>query len=145
MTGDEEDGEVLTGGKLWSGGQRKPQRLPTMEPEVPAAAKDRAYAAFSTRDRPDALQLMRATEPSRNPTYSYLLDMSFDHHLQTALTLFYSFMVVEITGKNLGPIAHAINFRQCECITEFYAEIHDLPAAGEPLVNSISVKTGKGV
>jgi hypothetical protein len=143
MTGDEEDGELLTGRKLWSGGQRKPQRLPAMEPEVPTT-KDRAYTAFSTRDHPAALQLRRATEPARYPTYSYLLDMSFDHHLQSALTLFYSFEVVEITGDNLGQIAHAIDFRMCECITEFYAKIHDLPAAGEPLVKSISVKAAKG-
>src|ERR1700743_2890808 len=111
----DEDGDVLTGGKLWSAQHdRKQQRPPAMEPEVAAAKNDRAYAAFTTRDHPAGLQLRRATEPARYPTYTYLLDMSFDHHFETAITLFYSFEVVEITGEHLGPVAHAIDFRMCE-------------------------------
>jgi hypothetical protein len=147
---DDEDGELLTGGKLWSGQQRErarqwlPEKLAPVKPEP--EPEDRSYTAFDVRDRADRIQLQRATEPSRFPAYSYLLDISFDHHLQSAFTLFYSFgMVVEVTGENLGPIVHAIHFGTCERIREFHTTLHDCPAAGEPLVKAITIQLRKGV
>jgi hypothetical protein len=146
----DDDGEVLTGGRQWSGErERTPQwfqQLGKTPQAKPDATEDRAYSAFDTRERADRIELRRATQPSRFPSYSYLIDMSFDHHLRTAIMLFYSFgMVVEITGENLGPIAHAIHFGTCERITEFHKDLYDSPAPGEPLVKSISIQTAKAL
>ena len=149
---NDDDGEVMTGGgRLWSG-QRERSRtwLPPSEKVLPmqpeAPADDRAYKAFDTRERTDRIELRRATEPSRFPAYSYLIDMSYDHHLQSAFTLFYSFgMVVEVTGEGLWPVVHAIHFGMCERITEFHKDLHDTPAPGEPIVRKISIQLAKGL
>ena len=82
-------------GRLWGGG-REPSFQPdekVVPPEIPpavrpAAPHDRAYVAFEIRERADRLHIMRCAGPSRFPNY-HLLDISFDHHLQSAFTLIY--------------------------------------------------------
>lgn len=130
------------GGKLWSG--REPQADEKVLPLKPPAAKpatqdDRAYVSFEIRERAERLHIMRSAEPSRFPAYSYLLDISFDHHLQSAFTLIYTFMLVEVTGWNLGPIVHALSFGNCERIREYSPHLYDLPADGEPLIQKINI------
>jgi len=138
-------------GRLWSGGSgRAPQPdekvLPMTPPEarqaaVPAEHDDRAYVAFETREHAERLHIMRGAGPSRFPGYHYLLDISYDHHLQSAFTLIYTFMIVEVTGRNLGPIVHAVNFGNCERIREYHPKLYDPPAQGEPLIEKIHITT----
>jgi len=136
--------------RLWGGGEEGPAAqekvLPLKSPaEARPAARpsgapdDRAYAAFEIRERAERLHIVRATGPSRFPNYNYLLDISFDHHLQSAFTLIYTFMVVEVTGWNLEPIVHAISYGNCERIREFNAKLYDAPAKGEPLIEKIHI------
>lgn len=133
------------GNRLWTGRdaqQADEKVLPLKPPETRPIAKqpeDRAYVAFETRDRAERMQIMRSAAPSRFPAYSYLLDISFDHHHQSAFTLIYTFMIVEVTGWNLAPIVHAVNFGNCERITEFDARQHDHPAKDQPLVEKIVI------
>lgn len=127
--------------RLWSGSrpaQPEEKVLPLKAPTRPAP-DDRAYVPFELRDHATRLHIKRATQPSRFPAYSYLLDISYDHAQQSAFTLNYTFMIVEVTGWNLEPVVHAISFGNCERLTEFHAKLHDRPASGEPLIESIRI------
>jgi hypothetical protein len=134
-------------GRLW--GEGEPEILSHRDeivqpPQTPfgrrsAAAPGRAYVAFEIREHADRLHVVRAAGPSRFPSYSYLLDISFDHHLQSAFTLIYSFMVVEVTGSNLGPIVDAISLGNCDRIREYHPKSYDAPAHGEPFIEKIQI------
>ena len=129
------------GDRLWGGAREREREPQTDDKVVPLKrpAGDRAYLAFETSDRAERMNIMRAAAPSRFPSYSYLLDISFDHHLQSAFTLIYTFMIVEVTGRNLEPVVHAIGMGKCERIREYHAKLHDRPAEGEPLIEKISI------
>jgi hypothetical protein len=133
-------------GRLWGGG-REPssgQDEKVVPPEIPpavrpAAPHDRAYVAFEIQERTDRLHIMRCAGPSRFPNYNYLLDISFDHHLQSAFTLIYTFMIVEVTGSNLGPVVDAISLGDCERIREYHPKLYDPPAQGQPLIEKVQI------
>ena len=133
-------------GRLW-GGDREPSSPPDEKvlsmkaPSAirPAAPPDRAYVAFEIREGAERLHIMRGAGPSRFPNYSYLLDISFDHHLQSAFTLIYTFMIVEVTGSNLEPVVHAISSGDCERIREYHPKLHDRPGQDEPVIEKIQI------
>jgi hypothetical protein len=135
-------------GRLWGGGHapesasQTDERMPPLKvPSTirPTAAPNRGYVAFETREHADRLHIMRGAGPSRFPNYGYLLDISFDHHLQSAFTLIYTFMIVEVTGSNLGPVVHSISLGNCERIREYHPKVYDPPAQGEPLIEKIQI------
>lgn len=138
----EKDKGGFPGRRLWSGHEATaPAEGEVLEKRErkPAATADRAYEAHEVADRPHALEIMRATQPSRFPSYSYLLDIVFDRHLQSAFTLVYTFMIVEVYGCDLAPVVHAISARKCERIREFDRKRHDPPAAGQPIIEGIQI------
>jgi hypothetical protein len=112
-----------------------PRVLPLAVPEP----GDRTYAAFAVREHAPRLNIRCARGPSRFPGYHYLLDIIFDYDFSAAFTLVYTFMVVEVTGQNLEPIAHAIAYGSCERIVEFHPRHHERPAAGEPMIEAIKI------
>jgi hypothetical protein len=128
-------------GKLWSGRERErePQPDDKVVPLKRPAGDDRAYLAFETSDRAERLHILRGAAPSRFPSYSYLLDISFDHHLQSAFTLIFTFMIVEVTGRNLEPVVQAIGMGKCQRISEYHPKLYDSPAEGEPLIEKIQI------
>jgi hypothetical protein len=133
-------------GRLWGGG-REPSFQPAEKvgpPGAPPEARsavppNRAYVAFEIQERTDRLHIMRCAGPSRFPNYNYLLDISFDHHLQSAFTLIYTFMIVEVTGSNLWPVVDAISHGNCERIREYHPKLYDHPALGEPLIEKVQI------
>jgi hypothetical protein len=146
----DEDDELLTR-RAWSG-QREAKLSWLQQPEQPPSRKpetdpdDRTYKAFELHDRADCIEIERVNLPSRLPSYSYLIDVSYDHHHHSAMTLFYSFgMVVEITGRNLYEVMHAIKYRQCDHIRPFNPKRHDLPVAGQSLITEINIHTGSAL
>lgn len=105
---------------------------------LPQQAHGNGYVPFFLRDRADRLQIVPVSEPSRFPVYSSLLDIIFDHDHQSAFTLVYSFMLVKVTGSNLGPIVHALNFGRCAAIHEYYPKRYSGPPdQDKPLVERI--------
>jgi hypothetical protein len=121
---------------LWGGEKRESAEvLEKPRPSVP----DRTYEAYKNADRPHSLEIVRATQATRFPSYSYLLDVIYDRHLQSALTLVYTFMIVEIEGADLEAVAHSISDRKCERITEFDKKRYDAPASGDPIIKRIEV------
>ena len=126
--------------RLWSSSEtpRSKAEKPRQDPQP--EGDPRTYAAFDLRDRSEVLSIYSATGPCRNPAYSYLLDVVYEHHFQSAFQLIYSFMGIEVKGENLGPIVHAINFRQCACIRQYHRELFDHPPVnGEPVIHSITL------
>jgi hypothetical protein len=137
-------------GRLWSGstgrekGRREADRQPLPSPadegDMPLFSHDRTYAALEFRDNATRLHIQCASLPSRLPAYSYLLDIIYDHDHDSIFTLVYSFMVVEVTGRNLWPIVHAINFGRAERIREFHKKLYDPPASQkDPFIESIKI------
>ena len=129
----------LFAGKLWRE-NAKDRREPAPPPPMPQRrADDRTYTAFDTREHADCLHIHCATQPSHYPSYHYLMNVIFDHDFQSAFTLVFSFMSVEVTGRNLASVVHAISFRSCERIREFHTKFHDQPAKDQPVIESIKV------
>lgn len=133
--------------RLWSGAPTaKPNDRTKPEPQaaddeygiLPQQTHRNGYVPFFLRDRPERVQLVPVSEPSRFPAYSSLLDIIFDHDHQSAFTLVYSFMLVKVTGSNLGPIVQALNFGQCAVIHQYYPKRFSTPPdPDKPLVESI--------
>ena len=133
--------------RLWSStGTAKPREQAQPEPQaandeyeiLPQQAHRNGYVPFCLRDHAERLQVVPVSEPSRFPAYSSLLDIIFDHDHQSAFTLVYSFMLVKLTGSNLGPIVHALNFGRCAAIHQYYpSRFSGPPDPDKPLVESI--------
>ena len=137
------DSERGPSGRLWSGEGKKastPSPMLSSSPR-PEAKPDRAYVAFTVRDQAERLEINRAAAPTRFPATSYLLDISYDRFHQSAFTLVYTFMVVDVQGWNLEPVVDAISLGNCGCITEFDKHQHDQPGKGQPLIESIQITT----
>ncbi len=135
-------------GRLWSTGAAK-EKPPRPEPSystdnVVELRPDRAYKAFEVREHPASLHIFCATQPSRYPAYSSLLDIIHDHDFDKVFTLLYSFMLVEVTGNHLAEVVHAISYRNCERITEFHTKHHDRPAATDPIIESVRITAAIG-
>lgn len=132
-------------GKLWSGEtpKEKPARRETEH--VAQIRPARAYAAFEVRqEHPQRLHICCATQPSRYPAYSSLLDIIHERDFDRAFTLVYSFMLVEVTGNHLGAIVHAIANGNCARITEYHAKLYDRPGADAPIIESVKVTAAIG-
>jgi hypothetical protein len=131
-------------GRLWSAG---PTREKPTRPEPPSRPNDnvvqlrhdRPYVAFEVRDHPARIHICCATQPSTYPAYSSLLTILHDPTFDKAFTLVYSFMLAEITGHDLGAIVHAINYGNCERITEYHPKLYERPAANEPIIESVKI------
>ena len=132
--------------RLWGGGAKeKPQRPePERSSNVVPRRPDRTYVAQEIREHAQRLHIRCATQPSRFPAYSSLLDIIHDHDFDKAFTLVYSFMLVEVTGSRLGAIVHAISSGSCERIHEFHKKLHDAPTADEPIIDSIKIISAIG-
>ena len=134
-------------GRLWSGdAARGNATRPEPQPSdnVVQLRPDRAYAAHEVREHPQRLHICCATQPSHYPAYSSLLDIIHDHDFDKAFTLVYSFMLVEVTGNNLGAIVHAISYGNCERINEYHAKFYDRPAANVPIIESVTITAALG-
>jgi hypothetical protein len=106
---------------------------------VPQQAHRNGYVPFFLRDRAERVQVVPVSEPSRFPAYGYLLDIIFDHDHESAFTLVYSFMLVKVTGSNLGPIVQALNLGRCAAIHQYYPNrFSGPPDQDKPLVESIT-------
>lgn len=130
-------------GRLWSeGAAREKATRPEAQPSTDNVVQlrpDRAYVAHEVREHPQRLHICCATQPSHYPAYTSLLNMIHDHNFDKAFTLVYSFMLVEVTGNHLGAIVHAINYGNCERITEYHAKLYDRPAPDQPIIEVIKV------
>jgi hypothetical protein len=69
-----------------------------------------------------------------------LRDISFDQAHQQGFYLFFWAMTVEVMGKNLWPVVHAISSGRCEAVYQYHAKRYPSPPAkGEPQIESIKL------
>jgi hypothetical protein len=135
-------------GRLWSksaakekGNRPEPDRTAdNVLPLRPAPA----YVAYEVREHTQRLHIHCATQPSRYPAYSSLLDIIHDHDFDKTFTLIYSFMMVEVTGNHLGAVVHAISLGNCERIHEFHRKLYDPPEPNKPIIESITITSAIG-
>jgi hypothetical protein len=113
-------------------GDDEPYILPPLRPEK--------YTAFRLGKRRERLIIDRAASPMRFPAYHELRDISFDQAYQLGFNLFFQAMTVEITGKNLWPVVHAIASGRCQAVYEYHAKLYPAPPEkGEPWIESIKL------
>ena len=133
--GEEPEERRSTAGELEpeASGDDEPYTLPPLRPDK--------YTAFRLGKRRERLLIARATQPFRCPAYHELRDTSFDQACQEGFYLFFHAMTVEVIGKNLWPVWHAVSSNRCAAIYEYHAKLYPaLPAKGEPLIESIKIE-----
>jgi hypothetical protein len=116
---------------------RLPEPLPPDAPES-SPPYGGPYSAFEVLNRAERLHIVTGAGPSRFPSYHYLVDIIFDHHLQSAFTLIYTTLIVNVAGWNLWPVVHAISFGNCGIIREYHPKRYDAPTSRDaPLIEAI--------
>jgi len=99
------------------------------------------YVAFHARDRSRRLRIKRANGAAHAPDYRYLLDVSYDDKTWRDFVLTYSFMQVQVKGRNLEDIILGIETNACLWIQEFDAGVYSKPAPDAPIIESIEIVT----
>lgn len=97
------------------------------------------YEAFDPKDKSKILEIRTAKGVHRAPAYAYLLDVISDGDKGEAVTLLYSFMVVDIKGRNLQLFARALMKRECGFIQEFDGEKFTPPATSDAVIESMEI------
>lgn len=88
------------------------------------------------------MEILCITQPSQSPQSRFLLAAVFSSDYDTAFTLIYSFMAVEIRGKHLKEMRQAIQNSRCEFIQEYHENEFLPPGKNEPVIESIQFLTG---
>jgi hypothetical protein len=96
------------------------------------------YEAYKAQDRkPERLEIRRLLAPTHAPSYRYLMDVSYDGGGGTIINLIYSFVAVEIKGRNLQPVAYSIVENRCDFIQDYDPREHAQPEPDKPVIDSI--------
>jgi hypothetical protein len=67
----------------------------------------------------------------------------FSSDFDEAFTLLYSFMAVEVKGRNLKEVRQAIQNSRCEFIQEYHENEFLPPGKNEPVIEAIRFITGE--
>ena len=121
------------------------------QPSTSAANDNRAagtakkpYEAFEQATRPCPCTEIRCVmQPSQSAQSRFLMAVIFSADYDDAMTLIYSFMAVEVKGRNLKEVRHAIQQGRCEFIQEYHKNEFQPPRKGEPVIESIHFITGE--
>lgn len=111
------------------------------------ASPEREYLAFRAVDKHQYRLRVRPVDDvwDRLP-YRMLLRIMEPGLKGTAITLVYSFMAVEIVGKNLRDVATAIERELCDVIEAFDPLRHDKPEdAAAPFIEKIILHAAAGM
>jgi hypothetical protein len=82
-------------------------------------------------------------QPSQSPQSRFFMAAIFSSDFDDAFTLVYSFMAVEVKGRNLKDVRRAIQLGRCEFIQEFHEEEFQQPGKNEPVIESIKFIAGE--
>ncbi|HEU5375750.1 MAG TPA: hypothetical protein VFV38_09945 [Ktedonobacteraceae bacterium] len=123
---------------------RREQPATKANAPVNTTAGKRAYEAFDKTGKPSPYTEIRCvTQPSQSPQSRFFMAAVFSNDFDDAFTLIYSFMAVEVRGKNLKEIRRAIQNGRCEFIQEYHENEFSMPAKGEPVIEAIRFITGE--
>ena len=111
------------------------------------SAPEREYLAFRAVDkRQFRLRVCPADDIWDRLPYRMLLRIMEPGLEGTAITLVYSFMAVEIVGKNLRDVATAIERELCDIVEAFDPLRHDKPAdPNAPFIQKIVLHAAAGM
>jgi hypothetical protein len=102
------------------------------------------YEAFDNSGKPSSYTEIRCImQPSQSPQSRFFMATVFSTDFDEAFTLLYSFMAVEIRGKNLAPVRRAVQNGRCEFIQEYHENEFDKPGKDAPVIESIKFITGE--
>lgn len=98
------------------------------------------YEAFRIgQRRQNRLEIRQCLSPHHTPSYFHLLDIIPNGFFGTEIVLIYTFLIVEIQGKNLRPLYDSLKAGNCEYIQDFHENVF-LPAdPKKPFIDSIKV------
>lgn len=121
------------------------------QPSVEAANDNKAagtakkqYEAFDRAGKLSPYTEIRCVmQPSQSPQSRFFMAAVFSSDYDDAFTLIYSFMAVEVKGRNLKEVRQAIQNGRCEFIQEYHENEFLPPRKGEPVIESIRFITGE--
>jgi hypothetical protein len=82
-------------------------------------------------------------QPSQSPQTRFFLAAVFSTDYDEAFTLIYSFLAIEIRGKNLTAVRRAIQNGRCEFIQEYHENEFEQPGRNAPVIESIKFITSE--
>jgi len=99
------------------------------------------YEAFGTADRPPPhFQIRNTKSPTYSPSYHSLVYIAYNELFGDDMVLNFSSMLVRVTGKNLQPIADAIERHKCTFIRDFNPDFFRPPTdANAPFIEKIEL------
>ena len=98
------------------------------------------YVAFDAKDKVDRLKIRRANDPTRSPSYAYLLDVVYDGPYGTNFVLVFTFLMVLVRGRNLQQLVTALEMGTADFIQEFDPDRWQKPKdEAAPFIESIEV------
>jgi hypothetical protein len=104
----------------------------------------RPYEAYDKNGKPCAYTEIRCVmQPSQSPQSRFFMAAIFSSDFDDAFTLIYSFMAVEVKGKNLREVRRAIQNGRCEFIQEFHEEEFQKSGKDAPVIESIKFIAGE--
>src|SRR5579885_2540211 len=100
----------------------------------------RPYAAYDTSGKLCPYMEFRCVTQSSQSRF--FMASVFSTDFDDGFTLLYSFIVVEVRGKNLKDVRRAIQQGRCEFIQEYHENEFLPPRKGEPVIESVKFITG---
>jgi hypothetical protein len=98
------------------------------------------YAAYGSGNRSqERLEIRQVLGAWHAPSYRYLMDVVFNGRYGTEIVLTYSFLLVEIRGRNLQPVISAILEGTCTFIQDYHPNEFTPPAEDEPVIESLKL------
>ena len=99
------------------------------------------YEAFDSTGKPSLYTEIRCVlQPSQS---RFFMAAVFSADYDDAFTLLYSFMAVEVKGRNLKEVRRAIQIGRCEFIQEYNENEFLKPGKDAPVIESIRFITGE--
>ena len=104
----------------------------------------RPYEAYDKKGRPcPYTEILCIAQPSQSPQSRFFMAAVFSSDYDEVLTLIYSFMAVEIRGRNLREVRRAMQNGRCEFLQEFHENEFLVPGQEEPVIESIRFIAGE--
>jgi hypothetical protein len=113
------------------------------QPKTQPRTGKKSYEAYDKKGRPcPYTEILCVAQPSQSPQSRFFLAAVFSADFDDSFTLLYSFMAVEIKGKNLKEVRQAVQNGRCEFIQEYDAHEFLPPARNGPVIESIRFIAG---
>src|ERR1700753_1670414 len=89
--------------------RRQGVSAPAEQSERPANAGERKpYRAFDPQDKVMSLDIHRFVAATYSPSYAYMINITYDNEYFTNFVIYFTFLRVEVRGKNLKEVITAI-------------------------------------